>query len=52
MRITVSDVLSHLASGMTMEEILADFSELTREDIQACLAFASPREDQLMAVHK
>ena len=51
MRITVSDVLSYLASGMSVEEILADFSELTREDIQACLAFAAAREDQLMAVH-
>jgi uncharacterized protein (DUF433 family) len=51
MRITVSDVLSYLASGMSVEEILADFSELTREDIQACLAFAAAREDRLMAVH-
>jgi uncharacterized protein (DUF433 family) len=51
MRITVSDVLSYLASGMTVEEILADFSELTREDIQACLAFAAAREDQLMSIH-
>jgi uncharacterized protein (DUF433 family) len=51
MRITVSDVLSYLASGMSVEEILADFSELTREDIHACLAFAAAREDQLMAVH-
>src|ERR1700691_2861719 len=40
MRITVYDVLEYLASGMTEEEILADFSELTREDITACLAFA------------
>lgn len=51
LRITVSDVLSYLASGMTVEEILGDFSELTREDIQACLMFAAAREDQLMAVH-
>ena len=51
MRITVSDVLSYLASGMSVEEILADFSELTREDIHACLAFAAALEDQLMAVH-
>jgi uncharacterized protein (DUF433 family) len=51
MRITVSDVLSYLASGMSVEEILADFSELTREDIHACLAFAAAREDQLMSVH-
>ena len=43
-RITVYDVLSWLASGMSMEEILDDFPELTREDIFACLAFAADRE--------
>ena len=41
MRITVYDVLEYLASGMTEDEILTDFSELTREDIGACLAFAA-----------
>ena len=41
MRITVSDVLEYLAAGMTEEDILHDFPELTREDIQACLAFAA-----------
>lgn len=41
MRITVQDVLEYLASGMTMEEILDDFPYLTREDIQACLAYAA-----------
>ncbi|MGB8354797.1 MAG: DUF433 domain-containing protein [Chthoniobacteraceae bacterium] len=41
MRITVYDVLEYLASGMTEEEILADFSELTHEDIKACLSFAA-----------
>ena len=51
LRITVSDVLSYLAAGMTEEEILRDFSELTREDIRACLAFAADRENHLMAVH-
>lgn len=40
-RITVDDVLEYLASGMTEDEILADFSGLTREDIKACLAFAA-----------
>lgn len=44
LRITVYDVLSYLASGMTPEEILEDFPALTREDIQACLAFAADRE--------
>jgi uncharacterized protein (DUF433 family) len=44
MRITVSDVLSYLASGMSEKEILGDFPELTSEDIRACLAFAADRE--------
>ena len=47
MRITVQDVLEYLAGGMTEEEILQDFSELTREDIKACLAFAADRERKL-----
>lgn len=41
MRITVYDVLSYLAAGMTTNEILDDFPYLTAEDIQACLAFAA-----------
>ena len=44
MRITVYDVLEYLASGMTEEEVLADFPYLTKEDIQACFAFAADRE--------
>jgi uncharacterized protein (DUF433 family) len=44
MRITVYDVLSYLASGMSHEEILQDFPELTEDDIFACLAFAADRE--------
>ena len=44
MRITVQDVLEYLAGGMTPDEILADFPELTAEDVQACLAFAADRE--------
>lgn len=47
MRITVSDVLDYLASGMTEAEILRDFPELTSEDIKACLAFAADRERRL-----
>jgi len=43
MRITVKDVLEYLASGMSVEEILADFPDLTVEDIRACLAFAADR---------
>ncbi len=44
LRMTVYDVLEYLASGMSHEEILRDFPDLTREDIQACLAFAADRE--------
>lgn len=45
MRITVSDVLEYLASGMSFDEILSDFPELTIKDIRACLAFAADRID-------
>lgn len=44
MRITVGDVLGWMASGMTHEEIIEDFPELTHEDLLACLAFAADRE--------
>jgi uncharacterized protein (DUF433 family) len=44
MRITVYDVFSYLASGMTQEEVLADFPYLTREDLLACFAYAADRE--------
>lgn len=47
MRITVYDVLSWLASGMTIPEILADYPELTAEDIQATLAYAAVREHKI-----
>ena len=50
LRITVSDVLEYLASGMTEEEILAEFPDLELEDIRACLAFAAERERKLMSV--
>lgn len=46
-RISVSDVLGWLASGMSMEEILADFPELTLDQLKACLAFAADREQKL-----
>lgn len=48
-RITVGDVLSYLASGMREEEILADFPQLERDDIRACLAFAAERERRIMS---
>lgn len=44
LRITVYDVLGYLASGMTYDEVLAEFPELEREDILACLAYAAERE--------
>jgi uncharacterized protein (DUF433 family) len=47
LRITVYDVLEYLASGMTEQEILADFPDLTVEDVRACLAFAADRERRL-----
>jgi uncharacterized protein (DUF433 family) len=49
MRITVYDVLGWLAAGMSTEEILADFPELTSEDVRAALAFASNRDHHLVA---
>lgn len=50
MRITVYDVLGYLASGMSHEEILADFPYLEEEDIRASLAFAANLDRRLMAV--
>jgi uncharacterized protein (DUF433 family) len=44
----VYDVLSYLASGMTPQQILADFPYLTEEDIRACLTYAADRERQLL----
>ena len=48
MRITVYDVLSYLAAGMSIEEVLVDFPYLTREDILASLSYAADREKQLI----
>ena len=50
LRITVYDVLEYLASGMSENEILDDFSDLRREDIRACLAFAADRERRLVSL--
>ena len=47
LRITVYDVLSYLAAGMTHEQILSDFPYLTEEDIRACLAYAADGERRL-----
>jgi uncharacterized protein (DUF433 family) len=50
MRITVSDVLDYLASGMSEEEILAELPDLEKEDIKAALAFAAERERRMMSL--
>ena len=50
LRITVYDVLEYLASGMSNDEILADFPDLRREDIRACLAFAADRERRFVSL--
>ncbi len=48
MRITVYDVLSCLAAGMSYEELLEDFPYLTKRDILACLSYAAEREQQTL----
>jgi uncharacterized protein (DUF433 family) len=50
LRYTVYVILSYLAAGMTVAEILDDFPDLTEEDIQACLSFAADREHQFLVV--
>jgi uncharacterized protein (DUF433 family) len=49
-RITVYDVLDYLAAGMSHEEILADFPDLTETDIRACLAYAADAERRVEIV--
>jgi len=43
-RISVADILSFLASGMTYEDIIADFPQLNKEQILAALAYAADKE--------
>ena len=50
LRITVYDVLSMLSSGMSQQEILDDFPELTAEDIRSVLAYAADREHQVLSL--
>jgi len=50
MRISVADVLGWLAAGMTHQEILSDYPELTEDDIRASLAYAADRERRLVTV--
>ena len=52
MRMTVYDVLSYLAAGMTHEQLLADFPYLTEEDILACLSFAAERERRTLVTQR
>ena len=51
LRITVYDVLGWLAAGMSEAEILADFPELTLQDIRAVLAFAADRDSYIKILH-
>ena len=48
LRIAVADVLGWLAAGMSHQEILSDYPELTEDDIRACLAYAAERERRLV----
>ena len=48
-RIAVGDVLGYLAGGMSAEEILADFPQLTLDDVRACLAYAAERESRTLS---
>ena len=50
MRITVNDILGWLASGMTIQEILTDFDELTETDIYATLSYAADRENKIYQI--
>jgi uncharacterized protein (DUF433 family) len=50
LRYTVYDILSYLAAGMSVAEIIEDFPDLTEEDIRACLSFAADREPQILVV--
>ena len=48
-RISVGDVLGYLAGGMPEAQILADFPQLTRDDVRACLAYAAERERRTLS---
>jgi len=49
-RITVFDILGWLGSGMTYEDVISDFPEITKEDIRASLMFAADRERKLQTI--
>ena len=50
MRISVNDILGWLASGMTIQDILTDFDELTENDIYATLSYAADRENKIYQI--
>ncbi len=49
-RITVGDVLGYLASGMSEQQVMEEFPQLTRDDIRACLAYAAERERRTLGI--
>jgi len=49
-RITVGDILGYLAGGMSEAELLADFPQLTQDDIRACLTYAAERERRTIGI--
>ena len=49
-RITVGDILGYLAGGMSEAELLADFPQLTQDDIRACLTYAAEHERRTMGI--
>ncbi len=50
-RITVHDVLSYLAAGTSEPELLAEFPDLTHDDVLACLAYAAQRDRRTFPSH-
>jgi uncharacterized protein (DUF433 family) len=49
-RITVGDVLGYLAAGMADDQIVAEFPQLTSDDVRACLAYAAERERRTLTI--
>ena len=49
-RVTVGEVLGHLAGGMSEAELLSSFPQLTHEDVLACLAYAAERERRTLSI--
>lgn len=49
-RITVGDLLGYLAGGMSEDQLLTEFTQLAREDIRACLAYAAERERRTLGI--